>query len=216
MRKPQLRNRLRFLRSVASRQPRVDPRRWLNDAPRLPPIAASERISDVSNYTDVTLEDAKSTDARFSTVSRDRVCLICLEDVPTGTRSTRLPCKHAAWHAGCVAKWLRASPRCPLCNAQVSAKRRCYRERYHNPELAWTLYERRVPERTQSQYQRPTLPDEEFMFGRASQSSHDLAWSLDDRRLSLVSSPRPANVQSEHPSIRRFCRSITPTPRSPH
>lgn len=216
MRKRQLRTRLRFLLSIAQRRPRTDPRRWLNDAPRPPPIAASERISDASstNYTDLTLEDCKLSDAtRLSEVSRDRTCLICLEDVPRGTRSTRLPCEHAAWHSQCVATWLRAAPRCPLCNSQVSSKRRCYRERFYSPELAWTLYDRRVPEQPQSQYQRPSLLSEDFSFARVSLSSHDLPWSLDDRRLSLVSAPQRQNEPS---SMRRFGRSLTLTPRNPH
>lgn len=216
MRKGHLRTRLRSLRTLANRRPPADPRRWLNDAPRPPPIAASERISDASstNYTDLSLDESKTSAeaARISNVSRDRVCLICLEDLPRGTRSIRLPCKHAAWHERCLATWLRAAPRCPLCNSQVSAKRPCYRERYPSPELAWTLYERRVPEQQQPEYRREASLSDDGPLA-TSFSSHDLAWLLYERRLSLVSRPQRRDLGTRATSNRRFGRSLTQTPR---
>lgn len=208
MRKGHLRTRLRSLRHLAQRSRPADPRRWLNDAPRAPPIAASERISDASSaLTDLTLDDkaSGSESARLSHISKDTVCLICLDDLPVGSRSTRLPCRHAAWHPSCVATWLRAAPRCPLCNEQVSAKRPCYRERYQNAELAWTLYDRRVPEMQLPARRRESSAGDDFAFSGIEVQANDLAWSLYDRRLSSAS--RPPRQEN-----RRFVRSFSLMP----
>lgn len=227
MRKGQLRTRLRALRLLAQRS-QPDPLRWLNDAPRAPPIAASERISDASSttFTDLTLEEqpTASDTPRLSTLSHDRTCLICLDDIPEGTSTLRLPCRHATWHADCVTTWLRAAPRCPMCNAQIAAKRACYRGTYHNTELAWTLHDRRMPEFVQPVLRRDSGAGEEVLgVLDIALASRDLAWRLDERRLSLASRPRRSSrlLRPPRPPLllrrtqtnRRFIRSLTPTPR---
>lgn len=227
MRKGQLRTRLRALRLLSHRaQP--DPLRWLNDAPRTPPIATSERISDASSttFTDLTLEEQPATAEapRLSTLSHDRTCLICLDDIPEGTPSLRLPCRHAAWHTDCVTTWLRAAPRCPICNFQIAAKRACYRGTYHNAESAWTLRDRRMPEFVQPVLRRDSGAAEEVLgVLNVALTNRDLAWRLDERRLSLASRPRrssrlrrpprPPLLERTVQTNRRFIRSLTPTPR---
>lgn len=117
-----LRRRLKFLWFRKSAR---DPHRWLNDAPRPPPIPLTNRISDASSaLTDVTnittgaTLDLKST--RNSNLGA--VCLICLDDLPIGSSRIKLPkCAHSLWHAHCVRTWLRHSPRCPLCATVVTS-----------------------------------------------------------------------------------------------
>lgn len=207
MRKNRLRLRLRSLRDLA-RSRRSASSRWLNETPRAPPIAASDRVSDASSaFTDASLDDRMSAteSPRLSHVSHDAICLICLDDLPSGALATRLPCSHAAWHPKCVARWLRTASRCPLCNEQVAAKRPCYRERVHNTELPWNLFERRMPEMHLPVRSRESAGSSDFWFSGASVHASDLAWSLYDRRLSSVSRPR----RQEH---RRFVRSFSLMP----
>lgn len=208
MRKGHLRTRLRSLRHLAQRARQPQSRRRLNDPPRAPPIAPSERISDASSaLTDVTLDEkvSGSETSRLSHLSRDATCLICLEDLPAGSLSTRLPCRHAAWHPTCVATWLRTAPRCPLCNEQVSAKQPCYRERYHNAELAWTLYDRRMPEMHLPARRRDVGSSLRQATPTNTQTQiSNYTWSLHDRRLSSAARP----PRQDH---RRFVRSFSLT-----
>ncbi|KAJ1258090.1 hypothetical protein BS78_10G047100 [Paspalum vaginatum] len=46
-------------------------------------------------------------------------CTICLGLVRVGEAVRRLPACGHLFHAGCVDKWLRAHPTCPLCRATV-------------------------------------------------------------------------------------------------
>lgn len=123
----QLRYRLRFLRL---RRRRRNAARWLNDAPRAPPIPAAGRISDASSaLTEDTgppfldLDNELDTDLDLASIQNDNsdvTCLICLDVVNIGSRTIVLPtCTHAPWHAHCLRKWLRQAPRCPLCASVV-------------------------------------------------------------------------------------------------
>lgn len=226
----QFRRRLRFL---WFRRRSRNPNRWMNDAPRPPPIPATDRISDASSaLTDVTAVTTVSTaDLRSTRNSAlDAVCLICLDDLPIGSSRIKLPtCAHGLWHAHCVRTWLRHAPRCPLCAAAVAKSARARvtaqlsdmdddnddngdadahgadqdDERGSRAlpatimpsascppasrmdaampvrDLAWTLSERRMHERT--------MPDLPTRLSRL--SSHDVEWFLYDRRLSRVSRP---------------------------
>lgn len=143
MRDGLLLQRLRFLRR---RKPPRDPYLFLNDAPRPPPISPPERTSDASSVDFFEVQ----TDLRSSKASQDNQCLICLDDMPVGTKRTRLPCKHALWHPQCVSKWLSKYPRCPLCNARLSHAIVVQRHEHDagttisNHDLSWRLSERRL------------------------------------------------------------------------
>lgn len=46
----------------------------------------------------------------------EHVCAICLDEMPAGTKSRRLPCGHA-FDAQCIEQWCAKANRCPICNA---------------------------------------------------------------------------------------------------
>lgn len=56
----------------------------------------------------ITAEDAAKAAAA------EEVCTICLGPFEEGDNQTRLLCFHA-YHAECVAEWLKRSPLCPIC-----------------------------------------------------------------------------------------------------
>lgn len=114
------RRRLRLFR--LRRTTRDTSRRWVNDAPRAPPIPPTARFSDASSaLTDATAATASSLDLPSTACSSfDRTCLICLDSVALSDRIVNLPtCHHAVWHSACIRKWLHLNPRCPLCAASV-------------------------------------------------------------------------------------------------
>lgn len=45
-------------------------------------------------------------------------CVVCLEDILTGSEATHMPCSHV-YHRDCIANWLRKSNLCPLCRFQM-------------------------------------------------------------------------------------------------
>ncbi|GJM92591.1 hypothetical protein PR202_ga09072 [Eleusine coracana subsp. coracana] len=57
-----------------------------------------------------------------TTTVRDagRDCAVCMEALAAGSSALVTPCGHA-YHARCVAPWLRAKGTCPLCRARVGA-----------------------------------------------------------------------------------------------
>ncbi|XP_057797760.1 uncharacterized protein LOC131013648 [Salvia miltiorrhiza] len=59
-------------------------------------------------------------------VDRASDCIICLEDllhrdIHHGGGALRSPCSHV-FHGGCIMKWLKKSPGCPLCRREMSAE----------------------------------------------------------------------------------------------
>lgn len=114
------RRRLRLFR--LRRTTRQTSPRWVNDAPRAPPIPPTARFSDASSaLTDVTIATASSLDLSSTACSSiDRTCLICLDTVALSDRTVKLPtCHHAVWHSTCIRKWVHLNPRCPLCASSV-------------------------------------------------------------------------------------------------
>ncbi|EON66937.1 hypothetical protein W97_06052 [Coniosporium apollinis CBS 100218] len=56
---------------------------------------------------------------RTTSTSAQDACVICLS--PVSERAITVPCNHTAFDFLCLASWLQSHPRCPLCNAQVTA-----------------------------------------------------------------------------------------------
>ncbi|PON94770.1 43kDa postsynaptic protein [Trema orientale] len=55
----------------------------------------------------------------YDTVESNEVtCVICLENILTGSRLIRIPCSHL-FHEDCVHKWLETSHNCPLCRFEL-------------------------------------------------------------------------------------------------
>ncbi|PON94750.1 43kDa postsynaptic protein [Trema orientale] len=50
--------------------------------------------------------------------SDELLCVICLEDILTGSRLIRFPCSHV-FHEDCVLRWLESSHNCPLCRFEL-------------------------------------------------------------------------------------------------
>ncbi|XP_057790803.1 uncharacterized protein LOC131007907 [Salvia miltiorrhiza] len=48
----------------------------------------------------------------------ERCCCICLEKLGDGGGASKMPCSHV-YHGGCINKWLRKSPSCPLCRYEI-------------------------------------------------------------------------------------------------
>ncbi|KAJ9658936.1 hypothetical protein H2201_007586 [Coniosporium apollinis] len=56
---------------------------------------------------------------RTTSISTHDACVICLS--PVSERAITVPCNHTAFDFLCLVSWLQSHPRCPLCNAQVTA-----------------------------------------------------------------------------------------------
>lgn len=203
-------SRLRFLRG--RRRPPPNPYRWINDAPRVPPIPLTSRISDASsidNLSEIINTPTTPLSPHFQTINRrsTSICVICLENVPSGESHVALPCDHASWHPECVITWLHRVRRCPLCNTTLES---CNQYQHHHSH-SQPIHEQPFPSVHSSVEIRNTdLDSEEDLTLRQPRrfSSQDLAWLLCERRHSLVS--RPVRTRrSGRLGIQRFTRTVS-------
>ena len=51
-------------------------------------------------------------------VEKEEKCVICLEDIESGSEAACLPCSHV-YHQNCILKWVERSYNCPLCRFQI-------------------------------------------------------------------------------------------------
>ncbi|KAK9278268.1 hypothetical protein L1049_027833 [Liquidambar formosana] len=72
------------------------------------------------------IEFVRATESSIEALEKVRVvegcmkqqCVICLEEISTGSEATRMPCSHV-FHGGCLVDWLEKSGFCPLCRFQL-------------------------------------------------------------------------------------------------
>lgn len=48
-------------------------------------------------------------------------CMVCMEEVMSGSYLTRMPCSHV-YHFGCIFRWLHNNHTCPLCRFKLPIK----------------------------------------------------------------------------------------------
>ncbi|VVA30488.1 PREDICTED: E3 [Prunus dulcis] len=49
---------------------------------------------------------------------RESFCVVCLENMLSGDRVTRMPCSHI-FHGDCIVEWLKQGHICPLCRFEL-------------------------------------------------------------------------------------------------
>ncbi|OMO60960.1 Zinc finger, RING-type [Corchorus olitorius] len=61
-----------------------------------------------------TKESIQALNKRLLEADTDQDCIICMEQLCSGTEVTQMPCLHL-FHVDCIEKWLHTSHICPLC-----------------------------------------------------------------------------------------------------